>query len=841
MTPESQTFPAHDFAPGATVGRFRLLALAGAGGMGKVWKAEDPALGRTVALKFLPVAQADSPVARRRFLREARAAGRLSHPSIAQVFDAGEANGRLFIAIEWVEGKTIADLVARGPLGIPDSIRIARDTALALAHAHGRAVLHRDVSARNIMVARDGRVMLLDFGLAYPEGASRITSTGTTPGTIPYMAPEVVMGRRATLRSDLYSLGAVLYEMLTGCPPFRGERVQAVLYAVVHQNFRPAGELRAGVPPTVERILNRALARRPGARFASADAMARALTLAAAPRYLAVQPFQYVSMNAAADAHREMFAAGVSESVAAQLARHSGIVVAASVPSGPETPRDGRALARACGADLLLHGTLQHVGERIRISYSLLDELEGVQIAGDVLDGSPSEIFQLQDLLVRRIAQALVPGGPPVPAASLPAGPAAVAAHEHYLQALGYLHRHDNEAHVDAAIRLLEELRSGERASALVEAALGRAYVLKYQATHDREWERKAVEACQRALRLDAKSAEVYLTLGEAQRISGRLGEAARSFRRALRLRAEYPEAATGLARVLEAQGRLRQAEEIYRRAIILRPGFWESYHRLGALCFNRGRYRDSIGFWNKVVELTPDNARAHYNLGGAYFRLEEFGRAIEAFDRAIAIRPEASAYSNLGTVHYFLGHAAEAATMFEKAVALRPNLPRLWGNLGDAYRWLPGRADHAAAAYDRAIALIRGELELNPRDAESVGWLAEWLARRGHLKGAVPMVRRALRLAPRDVNGMARAVNVFHLAGDRSSALRWLGSALKSGYGRAEFERDPDLAPLRESAGYQRLSKIGGETAIRGSGPRRRRSRASSSTTTRRRRRAPR
>ena len=188
MTPESPAISPHDFAAGAMVGRFRLLALAGAGGMGKVWKAEDPTLGRAVALKFLPESHADSPIARRRFLREARAAGRLSHPSIAQVFEAGETDGRLFIAIEWVEGETLADLVARGPLGIPDALRIARDVALALAHAHQRGVLHRDVSARNIMVARDGRVMLLDFGLALPEGASRITSTASgfsVPGSRP--------------------------------------------------------------------------------------------------------------------------------------------------------------------------------------------------------------------------------------------------------------------------------------------------------------------------------------------------------------------------------------------------------------------------------------------------------------------------------------------------------------------------------------------------------------------------------------------------------------------------------------------------------------------------------
>jgi eukaryotic-like serine/threonine-protein kinase len=830
---ESRDRPGH--AVGAVVGKFRLLARAGQGGMGTVWKAEDIELGRTVALKFLPEQVAQSTDARGRFLRGARAAGRLSHPGVATVFESGEIDGRLFIAIQWVDGETISDLASRGPMASSDAVRIARDAALALAHAHANGVLHRDISGRNIMVGRDGHVVILDFGLALRDGTSRITSSSATIGTTPYLAPEVILGGDSSASSDLYGLGVVLYEMLTGSLPFSAERPEAVLYAIVNEPLEPASKRCPGIPAEVENVLTRALARDPASRFASVEECAKALAAldsselrrlpdrrakpgrtsavprtpippSEPPRYLLVLPFQNLQIGDATDAGRDLFALGVTDTISAQLARYPGILVVSAAPDVSAASTPLREIARASGADVVMRGTIQRAGDRLRISFSLMDPLDGRQIGGDVFDGALNEVFSLQDLLTRRVAELLQPGAASVTGLPLRAGFEAVAAQERYLQALGYLQRVDNEAQVDGALNLLTELRDHGNDSAVVEAALGRACLAKYQITHDRAWEARAEDACGRALEMDPRSAEVHLTLSNLHRVAGRFTEAVKSFRLALKLRPDHPEAMTGLARALEASGKLAEAEQTYLRAMALRPNFWEPFHLLGGFYFNQGRYDQSIQLWKRVVELTPDNARAHYNLGGAYFRLERFEEAIASFNRSIAIRPEATAYSNLGTLHYFLGHWFEAAGMFEKAVALRPNLPRLSGNLGDAYRWLPGREADAAAAYDRAIELMRGELEVNPKNAESLGWLAEWLARRGDTRAAIQTVRRALKLAPNDVNGMARAVNVFHLAGDRTEALRWIETAVNAGYGLGEFERDPDLESLRDDAAYARL-----------------------------------
>jgi len=227
---------------GRTFGRFRVLGKLGEGGMGSVWKAEDTLLGRTVALKFLPESLAGSDSARQRFLREARSTSALAHPSIATLYEAGEDEGRLFLAVEFVDGETVSDRVARGPFEIAEAIRIATEAAEALSHAHERGVIHRDVTSRNIMIARDGHAVVIDFGLALHDHTARITTTGAAFGTVPYMAPEVLRGASASPRSDLYGLGVVLYEMLTGRRPFNGKNIRAL--ALQHVSEPP--DLTAG-------------------------------------------------------------------------------------------------------------------------------------------------------------------------------------------------------------------------------------------------------------------------------------------------------------------------------------------------------------------------------------------------------------------------------------------------------------------------------------------------------------------------------------------------------------------------------------------------------------------
>lgn len=262
---------------GKTINRYKITAKIGEGGMGSVWKAEDPLLERNIALKFLPESMSSSRDARKRFLREAKAASALNHPGIATVFDAGEVDGRVYIAFLLVDGETISERVERGALDSAGACRIAIDACEALDHAHSHGVLHRDVTSRNIMMDNEGRVVVVDFGLALPEGASRVTRSGVAVGTAAYLAPEVIQGKPGDQRSDLYGLSVVLYEMLTGALPFVSDRSEALYYLAVHEDPKPPSTHCADVPPELDRIVLKALAKDPDKRYQTAREFAKDL------------------------------------------------------------------------------------------------------------------------------------------------------------------------------------------------------------------------------------------------------------------------------------------------------------------------------------------------------------------------------------------------------------------------------------------------------------------------------------------------------------------------------------------------------------------------------------
>ena len=258
---------------GQTIAHYKITAKLGSGGMGEVYLADDTKLDRKVALKFLPESLSKDPEARERLIREARAASKISHSNIVTIFAVENADGRDFIAMEYIDGRPLDDYLAEKPRTLDEILRVAVQIGRALEHAHKAGIVHRDLKPGNIFIDREDRVRILDFGLARLPGADRLTKTGSTLGTISYMAPEQVEGKDADERSDIFSFGILLYEMLTGQLPFAGDHHAAIMYSILNESPRPLTDFRSDLPPAVIGIVNKALEKNPLSRYATATDM----------------------------------------------------------------------------------------------------------------------------------------------------------------------------------------------------------------------------------------------------------------------------------------------------------------------------------------------------------------------------------------------------------------------------------------------------------------------------------------------------------------------------------------------------------------------------------------
>ncbi len=850
------------------LGQYQILAPLGAGGMGEVYVARDPSLGRKVAIKLLPVRLSGDKETLARFTREARSASALNHPNIVTIHEVGmdQGSGSPYIVMEYIDGRDLRSLLSNGPLPNRKTLDIAAQIADGLAAAHEQGIVHRDLKPENVMVTKDGYVKVLDFGLAKiirpageDEDTAQLDMPGTNPGTIlgtvGYMSPEQATGKPLDFRSDQFAFGAILYELATGKPAFEADNAIDTLSAILHEEPPPITKFNGQAPQPFCWIVDRLLSKDVNERYSSTRDLARDLrnirdrfatmtTAADIPRppkvsrqtitiaasvlaalllvggvaiiarrgataapaesqtapskkYLAVMPFTDLTR----EPNGQLVVDGLAETLSARLAHFPSIQVMRPKPSDDVATTDPQKIGRNLGANVVLTGSMQRAGDRVRVTYTVMDLALGTSRPGDLIEGSASDLFAIQDRLTDGVAASLQLGAPTF---RPPATDGSVS-QTRYLEALGHLRRYDKEASVDSAIHILEELAS-QSSSASVQAALGRAYLAKRELTHDPKWEPLASAACQRAIAADPQNPDTRVTLGELQRLTGHLEEAKKEYNTALARQPNNADAILGLAETYKADGKLAEAEAAYKRSIELQPNYWGGYNRLGAFYDSRARYTEAAEMFSKVVQLLPDNQRGYNNFAGMYMRMGHYDDALRFSLTSIAKDPTAQAYSNAGTANYFLGRYSDAVNAFEKATQLSPTNYLYWTNLGDAYRLIPNRTFQANACYDRAIELADSELKINPTSNIVRARVAVCLAKRGKTKRADDEIRTALRADPTNATFLYKAALVANTEGHADEALRFLESALARNYSRADIDHEREFDNLRRDGKLQQL-----------------------------------
>ena len=847
--------------PGSRLGPFEVLSRLGAGGMGEVWRARDTRLQRDVAIKVLPEAFAQDADRLLRFTREAHVLASLNHPNIAAIYSFEEIDGFRFLVLELVSGETLKQRIVRASVSASEAIRFALQIADALDAAHAKGVLHRDLKPANVNVTPEGKVKLLDFGLAKafalgtaspdishsPTLAADPTHQGVVLGTASYMSPEQARGRALDARSDLWSFGCVLYEMLAGKKAFDGESVSDILVAILDREPDWAA-LPAAMPAPLLDLMKRLLRKDPAGRPGTIGDTRGFLEAGAGSRTTAISPVSGRSASfARRGGGRALLVAGSILLVVGAgflllaLRERSGTALPASMilailPATDLTGRpDGRQLcdgvsfglgvkldgvpnvvvirpdatelkaketdplkwAREKGANILVQPAVRQMGEERQLSFSITRSGSPVQIAADEVRGAAAEHFKLEDDLARKLVSALrlqaVPGASTTARSSIPAG----VAQTDYVVALGHLERYDDPASIQKAIDLLKKIPGGDN-SVIVQSALGRAYIATYQNTHDIAFARLAETSAESAQRLDPGRFETLLTLGRIKAAAGRFDEGIVNFRRALERDPLSVEALLSLGDALADSSKPADAEAAYRRAAAARPSYWAPHNRLGALFYSRGDYGRAIPEYEEAARLNPATPRPLSNLAGAYLQTGKLEDAVRAAQKSLDLAPSASGWANLGAAHYYAGRYADASAAFEKATAAQPKRSSLWIGLGDALRSSGGDAARTRVAYEEALRRTGDELKVNPRDASALRNRARALRNLGEEAKAREAILAARSAAPDDSSILVEASRLAFLRQDRTAAFALLSDAVRRGFSPSLLRADPEFSEVR-------------------------------------------
>jgi serine/threonine protein kinase/tetratricopeptide (TPR) repeat protein len=667
---------------GKTVSHYRIVDKLGGDGMGVVYRATDTRLGREVALKFLPEEISQDKLAVERFQREARAASGLNHPNICTIYDVDEFEGQPFIVMELLEGETLKHHIGGKPMSVEAALQFATQISDALEATHSHGIIHRDIKPANLFLTRRGQAKILDFGLAKLTAQKRrmgetvgasmgatiagrmgdhLTTSGSSVGTVAYMSPEQARGEEVDARTDLFSLGVVLYEMVTGREAFSGGTTAVVFDAILNRPPMPIARLNPAVPAQFDQLIGQLMVKDREKRLpTSAKLHSELLRLkrevdsgrsSAAPaasteKSLAVLYFE----NLSAEKEDEYFRDGMTEDVITELLKVKGMKVfpRAAVLTFRDKTVTAPQVGQELGAMYVLSGSIRRSGNRLRVTAQLIEAGTGHGVWADRFDRTLEDVFAVQDEIARSITDALRITLSPQEERAIAHKPTEnAAAYDYFLRGRGYARRL-TRTDLEFALQMYEHAIKADPNFALAYAELAIACAeIFYFHESEQKWVDRGRKACERALELDPNLGEAYAARSTIQEASKEFDDAVRSARRAIELSPNYGSAYFALGRALFRGDRPAEAADMAQRAIEVGGDDYNVYvpyimalDRVGRVAEADVLREGRVTALERQLEMVPEDARARILLSTNYAHFKKYDAAIAEVKKALTLRP---------------------------------------------------------------------------------------------------------------------------------------------------------------------------------------------------------
>jgi serine/threonine protein kinase/Flp pilus assembly protein TadD len=868
----------------SSMAHFKIIDILGKGGMGAVYKAKDLALERFVAIKMLRISDAQQPL----ILAEAKTVSQLNHPNIVTVYDIARDGDANFIVMEWVNGRPLDRVIPPQGLALNIVIDYAKQMVAALACAHQQQIIHRDIKPQNIMVDVNDRIKILDFGiaalidpdktlalqesLAAQEPAAEEARSQTLPtsieGSPQYMAPEQIQGQASDARSDLFSLGIVLYEMLTGVKPFLALNLPQIRQAITDGDYTPLAEFeaerkaeresenKAKLPAELISLVDKLLATAPSARYQSAEALAQDIaaidekinhknnwwqqqhwltqslliitvsaTLAWSVRGVLFPPStqeliarQLVESkkiaflpfdNISGDPVLQIFSDGIATMLSSDLAEvgyqqgdGSTWVLPASEIRQLEDP-SVTSIYNKYGVDVVITGSIQHMGSTRNIHLSLINGADGRQLKSLQLTIDANQLFAAQSQIRQQVMDLL---GWQIPATLskkfAAQQPVFDGAYKYYLQGQGYLYRFDHGDNINQALTSFQAAIELDSKYADAYVGLAEVQLRNFIESKDVSWlvpMRRTIEQLQH---ININHPMLSYLQGELKLKQGDYTNAVKLFTHSLELNPNFLKAYTSLSLSFIQLGELLEAERILMQAYDLIPNNIMVLTDLGAYYFESGDYHRAIEYFDLLAKQTPNNYISYLNLSACHYLNGDIEKAILAAQQSLVIQKNSDGYANLGTYYFILSDYEKSVAAYEKMIALNDSDYINWGNLADAYRF--ANNDKYFESFKQAILLAEQALRLNPYNKEAISSLAYYYA---NLDNIEKTNFYAKKISDKDLGEdqffIAAAYARVNMA---ETALDYLILAINNNYSIAEITNSPLLNNLKSDPAFQQL-----------------------------------